>query len=136
MLLHNASQFATDFDHLFNQLRRGPDRRRNVAFPLNGWDAGDAFIVEAEAPGWSLDNLEILVHGQELTIHGSRSADADDSRRWLRRERLQGDFQRTLTLPTEVDGERVEATLKDGVLRVTLPKAAAVQPRRIEVKGL
>ena len=101
---------------------------------LNLWDAGDALMLETEVPGLSMDNLEILVQGSELTIKGKREWSADENTRYLRRERLSGEFSRTLTLPVDIEADHVEAALKDGVLTVRLPKAEAAKPRKITVK--
>ena len=106
------------------------------AFPaLNLRDAGDALVLESEVPGLPLADLEILEQGDELTIKGKREWPAEDNARYLRRERVAGEFSRTLTLPVEIEADHVEATLKDGVLTVRLPKAEAAKPRRIAVKN-
>ena len=100
--------------------------------PLNLWEENDFLYVEAEVPGLKMDQLEIFVKDGELTLHGKRG-DAQQ-REYHRRERGQGAFQRVVKLPFEIDPEKVEATLVDGVLNIKLPKAEAAKPRKIEVK--
>jgi HSP20 family protein len=127
-----------------NRLRNEIDRvfsvdsqawSRSSAYPpVNIWEDDDAYYVEAEIPGLSMEDLEIFVHeGDQLSIKGMRRASQVDGR-WHRRERAQGEFQRSFKLSDAVDVEKVEAELKQGVLTVTLPKSEAVKPRRIEVK--
>ncbi len=130
----------------FQELQREVDRvldtvgvnspRTTLArvFPaLNVWDEGDALVAEAELPGLKSDDLEILAQGNTLTLKGTRrTADADGAV-YHRRERESGGFSRIITLPADVDAERVEATLKDGVLTVRLPKAEAARPRKVTV---
>ncbi len=106
------------------------------SFPaINVWEGGDCLYAEAEIPGVAQDNIEILVVGNELTIKGRRGAPDDKEVSYHRRERGTGEFSRTLTLPVEIKADAVEATLKDGVLTLKLPKADEARPRRITVKA-
>ena len=106
------------------------------AFPaLNVWEDDTQLFVEAEVPGLKLDDLELLVEGDELTVKGSRKDLDDEGASFHRRERGTGNFSRIVRLPVEVDADKVQATLRDGILTVTLPKAQAVLPRKIEVTG-
>jgi HSP20 family protein len=103
--------------------------------PLNGWSDADNYYVEAELPGFAADALNIsLTEGQVLKIQGERKLDEQaEQRRWIRRERGYGWFEREITLPGPVEEEQVTANLKDGVLLITLPKAVETRPKRIEV---
>jgi HSP20 family protein len=101
---------------------------------LNTWEDGDNAWIEAELPGLGLDDIEVLVTGGEVTINGQRKpAEPAQGATWHRRERSHGRFSRTLTLPWEVDAEKVQATLRDGVLAVQLPRAEAAKPRKVKV---
>jgi HSP20 family protein len=102
---------------------------------LNLWDDDARVFVEAEVPGYKMDDLEISVIGNELTITGRRELETAEGTTFHRRERRTGEFTRSLTLPVEIDAEKVQATLKDGILTVELPKAQAALPRKIEVKS-
>ena len=82
-----------------------------------------------------LEDLEVLVHGHELTIKGHRKPVDGEKAIYHRRERTLGEFSRFLTLPVEIDADAVEADLKDGVLTVIMPKAARAKARRIAVQA-
>ena len=102
---------------------------------LNTWEDGDAAWVEAELPGLSLDDLDLSVTGDRLTIAGQRKIPDPGDAQWHRRERSQGRFSRTLTLPWEIDVDKVEAKLHDGVLTVRLPKCENCKPKKVKVLG-
>ena len=103
-------------------------------FPsLNVWEDADVVYAEAEVPGLKAEDLDISVIGEQLTVKGRRTAPAVDGGTYHRRERSVGEFVRTISLPGEVDADKVEATLADGVLKISLPKAAAAKPRKVTV---
>lgn len=110
-------------------------QRGASAFPaLNAWEDEQALYIEAELPGFAMSDLEITLNGRELTIAGSRNENPAESATFHRRERPQGRFSRTLTLNTDIEADKVSATLELGVLHIGLPKAEAVKPRRIQVR--
>jgi len=132
----------------YNDLRREVDRlfdtfgignggtARPGAFPaLNLWQGGDNFYVEAELPGVSQGDLDISAVGNELTLRGRRNPPDRENLAYHRQERAFGEFTRVLALPADVDPDKIEATLKDGVLTLTLPKAEAAKARKIKVKA-
>lgn len=102
--------------------------------PLNVWDAGEALCVEAEIPGVKKDDIEVLAVGNELTIKGRRETPNGGKLCYHRRECGTGEFTRTVTLPVEVNAEKIEAVLDHGVLTLRLPKAETAMPKRIQVK--
>lgn len=106
-------------------------------FPaLNLWEDGDNFYAEAELPGIAMDSLEIYVNGgTQLTLKGERKEPACGEGTWHRQERGYGKFSKTIELPNPVNEEGVLASLKHGVLMLTLPKREEAKPRRIEVKA-
>lgn len=93
----------------------------------------DQYIVAAEVPGMSRDDLDIQVHEGRITIAGVRRERQSPCEQYHRVERGHGSFSRTFHLPMQVDGDRVTADLRDGVLTVTCPKAADGSARRIQV---
>ena len=106
------------------------------AFPaINIWEQRDEFIAEAEVPGLKVEDLEISVVGAGLTLKGRRPDIAEDGTVYHRRERGVGAFTRVVRLPVEVDSSRVEASLRDGVLTLKLPKPEAAKPRKIKVNA-
>jgi HSP20 family protein len=146
-----ASRWQT-FNPLFNQVQQLQSEMNRlfdrwggvanpfgalVAFPpVNVWEDGEQVHVEAELPGLALDNLEIFVTGgDQLTLKGERKTPNPEKVAWHRRERVFGSFHRTLTLPFQVDAEKVEARFEQGVLHITLAKHALAKPRKIPVKG-
>jgi len=121
-------------DEVTRLFTRGVAHVPAVAVPLNAWEDEHALYVEADLPGIDAAALDINVtEGRTLSIRGERTAPAD--RTWLRSERPVGAFSRTVTLPTLVDADKVEARYADGVLKLTLPKHDAVKPRKVQVQA-
>lgn len=100
---------------------------------LNLIEDDDRLYVEAELPGVAMDDLEITVADDTLTISGSRSLSTPDDATPLRQERGDLVFERSLGLPMQVEVDGVEARMTNGVLRITLPKASTSRTRRIAV---
>jgi len=106
-------------------------------FPLmNITEDKDNYYVRAELPGLNADDLELSVTGDTLSVSGERKIPAEDEKaQYHRRERDAGKFSRIVSLPAQLDTGKVEASCKDGVLTVTLPKAEEAKPRQIAVKA-
>lgn len=96
-------------------------------------ETADRYVVTAEVPGMTRDDLDIRVHDGRITIAGSRREQPRQCEQYHRVERGHGSFSRTFHLPIAVDSERVTADLHDGVLTVTCPKASNGSARRIQV---
>jgi HSP20 family protein len=108
---------------------------RSRAYPaVNVWDDGPRLMAEAEIPGVEPGDVDVHVMGDELTIKGRRKMMEGEKLTYHRQERGTGEFTRVLTLPVEVDADTVEAVLRDGVLKITLPKEESAKPRQIKVK--
>lgn len=103
--------------------------------PLNAWQDENALHVEAELPGYRLEDVEITAQDETLTIRGQRRIEAPEGATALRTERHNGAFERSVSLPVAVDLDNVQASLRDGVLHVTLPLTPEVKPRRIQIAG-
>ncbi len=103
---------------------------------LNVWRDGDAIVAEAELPGFKMEDIEVLAAESTLTLRGRRSLSAPEGAAALRVERRVTSFERSLELPISIRPDAVEATLVNGVLRVTMPVTEAVKPRRVEVKAI
>jgi len=106
-------------------------------YPLvNVHDDGESFHGEALAPGVDPAQLEITVVNNTLTIAGEKPGVADVAPDRLHRvERAAGRFHRSVELPADVDADRVEAQYRNGLLELTLPRAAAARPRRVTVQS-
>jgi HSP20 family protein len=127
-------------DHLMG-LRGWPSSIRAAgrgAYPaINVGSTEDAVEIYAFAPGIDMSRLEVTVDKGLLTIAGERASDVPeetDKVSVYTRERFAGAFKRVVSLPADVDSSRVEATYRNGVLRIAIPKLEAAKPRRIEVK--
>ena len=102
---------------------------------INAWEDQDSAWLEAELPGMTMDDLELYVKENTLTLSGRRKLNSPENVTWYRRERSEGEFSRTITLPWNIDAEKVEARLRDGVLSVHLPKAESSKPKKVKVKS-
>ena len=134
--LAEMNRLRHEMDRLFGGA--GQSRRFGVStFPLlNLWEDDDNLFVEAELPGFELNELEMYVTGgNQLSIKGERKQPELKDGTWHRQERGYGNFSRVIELPSAVDSDKVSAEFKHGVLTITLPKAEEVKPRRIEVKS-
>ncbi len=102
--------------------------------PMNLYDLGKAFLFTAELPGTKAEDLDVTVANGVLTLRGARTGPEDaPEERYRRHERLRGTWQRSLPLPERVNEEQLSAEFSNGILKITLPKAEAIKPRRIPV---
>ena len=138
--MNPIQQFRDEMDRLVTNVFANPaiaGATRMVTgrgFPaVNLWESDDNLFIEAEVPGLKAENLDVTVVGSELTIKGERPEEAAQQGAFHRRERGVGSFTRVVQLPSEVNADRVEASLNDGVLLLTLPKAETAKPRKIKV---
>ena len=102
--------------------------------PANLYDSGSEVVLRAEVPGVSEKKLDIQLNQDVLTISGHREADTPEGYSAHRRERGAIKFSRSFAMPFKVDPETCGATLKHGVLTVTIAKAPDARPRQITVK--
>ena len=130
-----AAEIAA-LDALQRQLWQRPTTPHE-GFRFTTEDTGDAWVVSAELPGVPKEAIEVTLTGQvlRLSAHRKQKAPVDgDDVVAHRVERPAYSFQKSITLPHKVDGEKVTATAKDGVFTITLPKAAEARPRAITVR--
>jgi HSP20 family protein len=100
------------------------------------FESDDAITVLADMPGVRVDGLNIDLHEDVLTIDGRVANDLEGKdERVLMREYATGGYRREFRLTNLIDRDRIDASLRDGVLRLILPKAEAARPRRIEVRA-
>lgn len=134
-----------EFEKLHHQLESWPrfffregERLAGAAvFPaLNITEDAANIYVNAEMPGVKPDDSEIYVEGDNLIIKGEKkAAEADKKNSYHRREIERGRFNRTITLPTKINADRVKARAVNGILHITLPKAEEAKPRKIKVNA-
>jgi HSP20 family protein len=126
-----------EMNQIFEQLDRGPRLSVAATYPaMNVWSNTEAAVITAELPGMNLEDLEIAVHGDTLSLSGSRSTEeVGEDVTYHRRERGIGEFHRSFQLPFNVDANKVEANYERGVLHIFLPRSEADKPRKIQVKS-
>jgi HSP20 family protein len=118
---------------LFDALEGAGRDYTGVFPPMNITQDADNFYVRAELPGMKMDDLELTALRNRISVSGKREIPVEEAS-YHRREREGGTFSRSVTLPSEIAGERVEADYKDGILTVVLPKREEAKPRQITVK--
>ena len=100
---------------------------------LDLYQNNDNVVALLELPGMRKEDIEISLHDGTLTISGERKSSSSNGEKAERTERYVGTFRRSITLPVRVDSNKVNATYRDGILTVTLPKAEEARPKRIGV---
>lgn len=104
--------------------------------PVDIYETDQALVLKAELPGFSKDDISIELKENTLFIRGERKRqDEVQESNYHRTERVYGAFQRSFLLPTTVEQDKVQASYKDGILELQLPKVPAAQPKRIAVSG-
>jgi len=116
--------------------RRIPTVEMGWAPAIEVFEKEDRFVVKAELPGMTEEDIDISVVGETLTIKGERKAETEVKEEdYYCCERSYGNFSRSIALPSTVDAKKIEASYEDGVLEVNLPKAAEVKPKKISVSA-
>lgn len=100
----------------------------------NLYDSGDSFQIIAEVAGLTKEDLNIRIQGNYLELSGKRKSDAPEGYKAHRVERDMTSFTRSFTLPAEVNADKIEAVLQNGLLTLVLPKAEAAKPKQISIK--
>lgn len=107
-----------------------------IPMPVDVEETDGEIVVTASMPGYARDEIDINVRNGTLYIEGATEDEREEKEAtWHRRERRVGTVKRSILLPAAVDDERAEATLRDGVLRVTLPKRDQAPGRKISVQS-
>jgi HSP20 family protein len=124
------------FDNFFSNTDRSED------YALAAWSPAvdiaehdDQYVVKMELPGVSKEEVKITLESNILTVRGEKKQEKETKKEnYHRVERSYGSFQRSFTLPTNVKNDKIDASFKDGVLNIKLPKAEEAKPKQIEVK--
>jgi HSP20 family protein len=136
-------------DDRLSSLRDEVNRLFDFSWPsrdsglFSGWspaldvhDDKDQLTVQVELPGLQKDQIDISLHDGVLTVSGERKTDRERKEgETFRSERYFGKFQRSVTLPAQVDASKVKASYKDGILTIELPKAEEAKPRQIAISA-
>jgi HSP20 family protein len=136
--LNSLAHIQREMNDLLDILSSAPQMEGYVSVefpPIIVSTNEDNVFVRAEIPGIKISDLDVQVVDAVLTIKGERKPLAAAAKTtYLRRERNYGTFARSIMLPEKVDVEKVTASYKNGVLMVTLPKAAEVKPKQVVIK--
>jgi HSP20 family protein len=141
----------TTFETLFEELRRmeqgmddwfgrysSPAGIRSVSrgtYPATNVGGTEKEVqVYLFAPGIDPKKLQVSIQQNLLLVAGERKSARNEKATYYRQERYEGEFRRVITLPDDVDSERVEATYRDGVLQISVPRREAARPRQIQIK--
>jgi HSP20 family protein len=139
----NTRSLGTSLDRMLT-LNRALDQAFNGVTGSRVWvpaldvaERGDAYVIHAELPGVSPEQVDVSFEQNVLTIRGTKPASfdvaAEGEVRVFAAERVHGSFERSVRLPEFVDAERIDANFTNGLLTVTVPKAQAAQPRKITI---
>jgi HSP20 family protein len=138
--LRELGTLQSEMNRLFNTVFDAPGgnggtlRRWMPAMDL--LETGDHFVLRADLPGMSEEDVNIELEDSTLTVSGERKTEHESSEEgYYRVERASGSFHRSLTLPKGVDPESVTASFDRGVLEVRIPKPEARKPRKIQIGG-
>lgn len=131
LLRGRLDNIFTDFDR---SVGHGPGWTVGTSYPrTNLTDKGDHLELVAEVPGLTKDDLDIKIQGNYVEISGKREVKEPEGYRVHRSERGSATFTRSLTMPSDVDSDKVSAELKDGLLVLSMPKSEAAKPRQISI---
>jgi HSP20 family protein len=140
-----ATHYADPFDALF-ALQRALENRRSSDWlgnttagtgsypPINVFQQGDDLVAVIELPGVNRDDLNIQAKDNTIRIAGRKSVDYPNKVSVHRRERLWGSFDRTLSMPMQIDPDGIKAEYNDGILALFIPRAESDKPRTIQIR--
>jgi len=126
-----------EIDRLFNEFAQGmgPSGLQNIVPNIEISETDKAIEISAEMPGLERKDVEISIEDDTLTIRGEKKVEEDNKDKNVQHsERSYGVFLRVLQLPPGIDPANVQATMSNGVLKITIPKPAKPEPKKIEVK--
>ena len=127
-------------DRIFRDIERTRGEERFLSShwtpPVDIFEVDDTFILKLEVPEVDKDTIDISVEGSALTITGERKPEqGTEVEQYIRMERGYGTFTRSFTVTKAVDASGIKASIKDGILRVELPKKEEVKPKQIIIEG-
>lgn len=125
-----------EMNRLFDPVARTTGQRQGDFPAVNIWTGEDDALLTAEIPGVDPEKIEVTVKDDTVSIRGSRQPDeAKEGESYLRQERGAGTFVRSFALPFHVDGDKVTAQYRMGILQLTLPRSEADKPKKITVNA-
>lgn len=133
----DLTQLRRHFNRLLEDSAPAPQtegQNRIWAPPVDLFESEEGVTLKLDLPGVDRTTLEVNLNQDELRISGTRPWQAPETGKCLHAERLHGQFHRSFRIGIPVQSDRVEASYQDGVLTVTIPKAEAARPRKVEVR--
>ncbi len=123
-------------DKLFEESLRGRELAATSWTPaVDIYETDDAIVLEAELPGMNEKDIEVKVEDNVLTIRGERKFEEErKEENYYRMERFYGAFQRSFTLPPNIETDKIKAEYKKGILKVTMPKKEQAKPKQIKIE--
>ena len=121
-----------NLDSFLNNFRSGSYYRRNFPY-INLYEKEDTVVIKTVIPGVKAEDIKLELVNTSLVIEGERKSDLED-KPYIRKEREFGKFKKSIKLPYQVDREKINADLKDGILTITLEKSEDAKPKKIEIK--
>lgn len=116
--------------------RRIPTMEMRWAPAIDVFEKEDEFVVKAELPGMTEEDIDVSVVGDTLTLKGERKAESEVKKDdYYYCERSYGSFSRSIAIPSNVDAKKIEANYEDGVLEISLPKTREVKPKKVSVSA-
>lgn len=133
----NFSTLLGDFDSLFSELASPLYSQSQWAqsYPVDMYETSEDIVLEMAVPGIAVDDLDISVEGRQLSIKGQLPESNHEGRRYWLQTIPRGQFSRTVTLPTSVDIDAIEASVSEGLLTLTMPKVAEAKARKIAISN-
>jgi len=129
---------ATQLERQDNTVGSRVERARNrveLSPPVDIYETTDDIVLTADMPGVDEKSVDVTLEQDVLTVEGRMSDAAPEGYRLGFHEYNEGDYRRVFTLATEVDRDRIQAEVKNGVLRLVLPKAEPAKAKKIQVRG-
>jgi HSP20 family protein len=133
-VIEDLTSWRDDFNRMFDE---GPVSMRRAGYPpVNAWVGNDELVVDVALPGADPQKVDIAVEGDELALSGKIEPETlGEAETAYRQERSAGEFRRTLQLPFRAKASGVKAAYKNGVLRITVPRAEEDKPKRIMIEA-
>lgn len=135
--LDTLGRMRQELGRLMNNLEGGTymPRTAGVFPPVNLSEDTENYYLRAELPGIKAEEMDIQCTDNNITLSGERKLPAEDKNaRFHRRERDAGSFSRAVKMPGNIDNDKISASLSNGILTITVPKAETAKPRQIKIK--
>lgn len=133
----DADAYLNERGRFYDQILRRPMRRRAAGWSprIDIVEREEEIVVKVDLPGMSREDIDLSVRGNVLVISGERKEGAETGRAYYCRECRYGGFRRTVTIPPAVDIDKIDASYKEGVLEVVMPKKEEAKGKKIEITG-